>query len=85
MDICGGGTISVGANSINFTNDHTEACTITSCTLAGWPTTDPVIAAKQGSTPGSGTVNLSVPATAGTYTYTPNCCRKRNNPQIKVQ
>ena len=85
MDICGGGTIGVGATSISFTNDHTESCTISGCTMPGWPTTDPVIPAKQGPTPGSGTVNLSAPATAGEYSYSPSCCKKRTDPTIKVQ
>jgi hypothetical protein len=80
MDICGGGTVGVGATSISFTNDHNEDCTITSCTLPGWPTTDPVITAKS-----TQPVNLTQPATAGDYTYTPSCCRKRTNPVIKVQ
>jgi hypothetical protein len=85
MDVCGGGTISVGATSISFTNDHTEPCTLSDCTLPGWPTTNPVIPAKQGSTPGTGTVPLSTPATAGDYPYTASCCKKRTGPQIKVQ
>jgi hypothetical protein len=85
MDICNGGTISAGSSSITFTNDHAEACTITSCTIAGWPATDPVIPAKQGSTPGSKTVQLSVAAAVGSYTYVASCCSKRNNPVIKVQ
>jgi len=80
MDICAGGTVSVGATSISFTNNHNENCTITSCTIAGWPTTDPVIAAKT-----TQSVPLSTPATAGDYTYTPNCCTKRTDPIIKVQ
>ncbi len=80
MDICAGGTISIGATSISFTNNHDEDCTITSCTMAGWPTTAPVITHKQ-----TQSVPLSTPATKGDYTYTPNCCKKRTDPTIKVQ
>jgi len=85
MDICAGGTVSVGVNSISFTNDHHEECTITSCDMPGWPTTDPVIPGRQGSTPGTGVVYLSQPATAGTYDYTSDCCDQDTNPTIKVQ
>ena len=85
MDVCDGGTINSGSTSVSFTNNKTQACTITSCTLAGWPTTDPVVPAKQGTTPGSLVVQLSVAAQVGTYTYTPNCCAKRTNPTIKVE
>ncbi len=85
MDICAGGTVSVGTTSISFTNNH-QQCTITSCTMPGWPTTAPVIPGKQGSTPGTGTVQLSIPAAAGgPYTYTPDCCKKETNPTIKVE
>jgi hypothetical protein len=81
MDICAGGTVSVGANSISFTNNHNENCTITSCSMPGWPTTAPVITAKT-----TQSVPLSTPAAAGgPYTYTPNCCTKRTDPQIRVQ
>ena len=80
MDIRAGGTISVGAASIAFTNNHNEDCTITSCTIAGWPTTPPVITKKT-----TQSVPLSTPATTGDYTYTPDCCGKRTNPVIKVQ
>jgi len=86
MDICAGGTVSIGATSISFTNDHPEQCTITSCDMPGWPTTDPIIPGRQGSTPGTGTVQLSTPAVAGgPYTYTPGCCKKRTAPVIRVQ
>ncbi len=51
MDVCDGGTINSGSTSITFTNNKTSSCTITSCTLAGWPTTDPVVPAKQGLRP----------------------------------
>ena len=85
MDMCAGGTVSAGVNSISFTNNHNAACTITSCTMPGWPATNPVIPARQGSTPGSGVVQLSQPAAVGTYTYTPNCCDQGTGPQIKVQ
>ena len=85
MDICAGGTINAGVNTITFTNHHTAQCTITSCTMPGWPTTDPVVPGKQGSTPGSKVVNLSTPATVGSYTYTPDCCDQGTDPVIKVQ
>ena len=85
MDICAGGTVSVGVNSISFTNHHSADCTITSCNMPGWPTTDPVIPKKVGSTPGTGTVQLSQSATVGTYPYTPNCCDQQTPPAIKVQ
>lgn len=85
MDVCAGGTINAGATSITFTNHHSEDCTITSCDMPGWPTTDPVIPRKQGSTPGSQIVELSTPATPGTYDYTPTCCDEETGPQIKVQ
>jgi hypothetical protein len=85
MDLCGGGTIAVGATSVTFSNSHPEPCTITSSTMPGWPTTPPVIPAKQGSNNGIGIVPISIPARAGDYTYTPNCCKKRMNPVIKVQ
>lgn len=85
MDICAGGIIGIGAQSITFTNDHKEDCTITSCDMPGWPTKDPVIPKKQGSTPGTGVVHLSQPATTGKYPYTPTCCDQGNDPVIKVQ
>jgi hypothetical protein len=79
MDICAGGTLSAGSTSVNFTNNHPESCTITSCNMPGWPTTPPVIPH------GGGTVHLTQPAPRGTYNYTPDCCHKRTGPQIKVQ
>jgi hypothetical protein len=85
MDICGGGTVNAGVTSISFTNHHDVQCTITSCDMPGWPTTDPVIPKKEGSTPGTGTVQLSQPATVGSYTYTPDCCPQGGAPVIKVQ
>jgi hypothetical protein len=85
MDLCGGGTIAVGALSISFSNSHTEQCTITSSTMPGWPTTPPLIPAKEGSKYGIGIVSLSKPAAAGDYTYTPNCCNTGTPPTIKVQ
>jgi hypothetical protein len=85
MDICAGGQISIGAKQVQFTNDHSVDCTITSCTMPQWPKTPPVIPKRQGGTPGVGIVQLTAPATQGKYDYTPNCCDKQNNPQIKVQ
>jgi hypothetical protein len=85
MDVCGGGTISVGATSITFENHHDQTCTLADCTMSGWPTTDPVVPAKNGATPGTLTVQLSSSAVAGDYTYTPSCCNKRGAPVIKVQ
>jgi len=41
MDVCAGGSISVGATSITFTNHHTVACKITSCELPGFPPIPP--------------------------------------------
>ena len=85
MDICAGGTISVGANSITFTNDHSVECTITTCTMPGWPTKPPVIPKRENGIPGSGIVYLTKPATKGKYSYTPDCCGKQTDPQIKVE
>lgn len=85
MDVCAGGTISVGANSVTFENHHTEACTISGCTMPGWPTTNPVVPAKSGDTPGTLTVDLSTRAVKGDYPYTASCCRKKTGPAIKVQ
>jgi len=85
MDICAGGTISVGATQIDFTNNHTEDCAITSSDMPGWPTTDPVIPKRQGGIAGTGTVYLTTPATAGSYTYTPVCCDQETDPIIRVQ
>jgi hypothetical protein len=85
MDICAGGTISAGATSITFTNHHAEACTITGCSMPGWPTVPPQIPGKQGSNPGTGVVNLSVAAQPGNYPYTPDCCPQGGAPVIKVQ
>jgi hypothetical protein len=85
MDICAGGTVSIGATLITFTNDHTVECTITRCDMPGWPKTDPVIPKRQGGTPGSGIVHLTQPAIKGKYTYTPDCCGKQTDPQIKVE
>lgn len=85
MDVCAGGTISVGANSVTFENHHTETCTLSGCDMPGWPTTDPVVPAKSGETPGTLIVNLSTPAVAGNYPYSASCCKKRTGPEIKVQ
>jgi hypothetical protein len=85
MDVCAGGTISAGATSITFTNDHHEDCTITSSDMPGWPTTDPVIPKRQHGTPGTGVVYLTTPATVGDYDYTPDCCSDETPPTIKVQ
>jgi len=85
MDVCGGGTISVGATSITFENHHADDCTLSDCNLPGWPTTSPVVPKKVGGTAGTLTVPLNPPAVAGDYTYSPSCCTKRTNPTIKVQ
>ena len=85
MDVCAGGTISAGATSITFTNHHTSSCTISGCNMPGWPTTDPVVPGKQGSTSGTLVVNLSTPAVVGNYPYAPNCCDQATPPAIKVQ
>jgi hypothetical protein len=86
MDVCAGGTIGAGATSITFTNNHTKKCTITSCDMPGWPTTDPVIPKREGGVAGTQVVSLGVAAVAGnTYTYTPDCCDQGTPPQIKVQ
>jgi hypothetical protein len=88
MDICAGGTISIGATSITFTNNHTVPCNITSCNLPGFPSIPPnvQVPARVGSQPGTKTVTLNPPPTvAGTYTYTPDCCDQGTPPQIKVQ
>ena len=82
MDICAGGSISVGATSITFKNDHNVDCTITSCELPGFPPPPVVIPAKS-----TRTVPLNPPPTVkGDYEYTPDCCgKKETNPVIKVQ
>ena len=86
MDVCAGGTINAGATSITFTNHHTVKCTITSCNMPGWPTTDPVIPKQENGVAGTQVVIITVPAVAGnTYNYTPNCCDQGTPPQIKVQ
>jgi len=85
MDICAGGTVNAGVTSISFTNDHPVPCTITSCDMPGWPKKPPVIPKRKGGTPGQGTVNLTQPAPAGEYDYTPDCCHNDTNPTIKVQ
>jgi hypothetical protein len=86
MDVCAGGTISAGATSITFTNHHDEECTITSCDMPGWPTTDPVIPKKKDGVAGTQVVDLTEPAVAGnTYDYTPDCCDEETPPQIRVQ
>jgi hypothetical protein len=84
MDVCAGGSISVGATSITFTNNRPVACKITSCELPGFPV-PVVVPAKVGSQPGTATVTLNPPATVkGDYKYTADCCDK-TNPVIKVQ
>ena len=88
MDICAGGTISIGTTSITFTNNHTVACNITSCNLPGFPTIPPnvQVPARVGSQAGSKTVTLNPPpSVAGTYTYAPDCCDPGTPPEIKVQ
>jgi hypothetical protein len=85
MDVCGGGTISTTTSSITFDNNHPEACTLSGCTLPGWPTTDPVVPARANGTDGTLVVNLSPPLSVGDYSYSASCCRKRTDPVIKVQ
>ncbi len=85
MDVCAGGTINAGATTVTFENHHPESCTISGCTMPGWPTSDPVVPAQQGGHPGTLTVQLSQPAVVGDYPYTASCCKKRTGPQIKVQ
>ena len=85
MVVCAGGTIRVGDTLIDFVNHHNVDCTLSDCDMPGWPTTDPLVPKKVGSTPGTSTVGLSTPATACDYTYSASCCAKRTNPTIKVQ
>ena len=85
MDVCGGGTISTTTSSITFENNHPEACTLSGCTLPGWPTTDPVVPARANGTDGTLVVDLSPPLSVGDYSYNASCCRKRTDPVIKVQ
>jgi len=85
MDVCGGGTISTTTSSITFENNHPEACTLSGCTLPGWPTTDPVVPARANGTDGTLVVDLSPPLSVGDYSYGASCCRKRTDPVIKVQ
>ena len=59
MDVCGGGTISTTTSSITFENNHPEACTLSGCTLPGWPTTDPVVPARANGMDGTLVVDLS--------------------------
>jgi hypothetical protein len=86
MDVCAGGTISKNDTSISFVNHHEEACTLSGCTMPGWPTTNPVVPAKSNGVDGTLTVPLSTPATVGSYSYSGSCCGgKRGAPVIKVQ
>ena len=88
MDVCAGGTISIGTASITFTNDHNVVCNITSCALPGFPSIPPnvQVPAKVGSQAGSKTVILNPPpSVAGSYSYTPDCCDQAGPPVIKVQ
>ncbi len=90
MDVCAGGTISIGATSITFTNNHPEPCNITSCDLPGFPPIPPdvQVPARVGSQPGTITVPLNPPPSVVNpkgYPYTPACCDEDTNPTIKVQ
>jgi hypothetical protein len=85
MDICKGGTVAPGATSITFTNHHPVACTITSCTLPGWPAAAPVVPAEKNGVPGELTVQLVAIVQPGTYIYTASCCKKGSSMPIKVQ
>jgi hypothetical protein len=87
VNVCVGGTCSAGVTSITFTNSLTESVTITSCTMPGWPNSEPVIPAAQNGVSGSGTVQLSARTTIGDYSFTtdPACNTMATNPKIKVQ
>ena len=45
IPVCTGGTVANGASSVTFTNALPEEVTITSCTMPGWPNTEPVVPA----------------------------------------
>jgi hypothetical protein len=85
MDVCGGGAISTITSSITFENNHAEACTLSGSALPGWPTTDPVVPARANGIDGTLTIPLSPPLPTGDYPYSASCCRKRTDPQIKVE
>jgi len=86
MDVCAGGTISTTTSSITFTNHHPQPCDLGSCTLPGWPIADPVVpAAQKNGVAGTLTLQLSPPIPKGDYPYSPDCCDKGTNPEIKVQ
>jgi hypothetical protein len=85
MDVCAGGTISTSTSSITFVNHHPVACTLSGCTLPGWPTTNPVVPAQANGQAGTLTVGLRPPLPTGDYPYSASCCSKETNPTIKVQ
>jgi hypothetical protein len=84
MDICKGGTISVGSPSITLTNHHPEPCAITGCNMPGWPANKPVVPAEQNGIPGTLTIQLAATIPPGTYVYDASCC-PGSHPTIKVQ
>jgi len=87
IPVCTGGPCNAGVSSLTFTNGLPQEVTITSCTMPGWPKTQPQVPAAQNGVNGSTTVQLASRTTVGTYDYTtnPSCNTKATNPQIKVQ
>lgn len=82
--VCTGGTLSVGATSITFTNDQAYDIFVDDLGLAGFPASFKVPAAQGGN---SGTASHAIdPATAGNYSFTPSPgCSGGTVPVIKVQ
>jgi len=87
IPVCTGGTAPNGASSVTFTNALPEEVTITSCTMPGWPHTEPEVPAALNGVNGTKTVQLDELTRTGTYEYTtdPVCNNMGTNPEIKVQ
>ncbi len=81
IPVCNGGSAAPGVSSLTFTNTLPQAVTITSCTMPGWPATNPVVPAA-----GSKVVQLATRTVTGSYTYTtdPFCTPPDTNPKIVV-
>jgi hypothetical protein len=85
LPLCDGGTVDANVTSIYFKNTTGTNCTITSCTMPGWPSTAQPV--PKGTT---AVVTLTVPAKkgGGPYEYVLdancNCGGPETNPTIKV-